>query len=91
MRIDIQPNERGFDTGKFTDVYELECSIQKSSSAAEDRIWLGVHDNRMHLSREHVEALLPLLQAFVDTGELNPVKIDHVLVKDLKKNEWNIH
>lgn len=36
--------ERGFDLIEFKDSYEVECSIQKSSIATEDAIWLGVND-----------------------------------------------
>ena len=33
---------RGFDIIKFVDDYGEECSLQKSSSADADRVWLGV-------------------------------------------------
>ena len=36
--------DRGFDVSSFIDVYDNECSLQKSSSASEDRIWLGVNN-----------------------------------------------
>lgn len=62
--------ERGFVRGEFTDHYGLACSLQKSSLATRDCIWLGVDDHRMHLTQEHVAALLPMLQHFVETGEL---------------------
>lgn len=94
---------------EFTDHYDVPCSIQKSSLAFEDCIWLGVDDpkpqilssdavklglrkrtyderdngwvdfeipkevsirTRMHLSREMVAELLPILQRFVETGEI---------------------
>lgn len=47
-----------------------ECSIQASSIATEDAIWFGVVNNRMHLTRERVAELLPVLQHFVSTGDL---------------------
>jgi hypothetical protein len=97
---------RGFSIGTFTDLYGVPCSLQKSSLASEDAIWIGVDDpqpkvmaceaaivgvvtdqitgwvkypipgqvemaTRMHLSREQVRQLLPLLQRFADTGELS--------------------
>lgn len=91
----IKPNARGFATAEFTDRYGEICSIQKSSIATEDCIWLGIDapqltvfedENkgkyivtkmppnfnvcaRMHLTREMVADLLPLLQNFVDTGD----------------------
>lgn len=96
---------RGFAIGEFVDLYGVKCSIQKSSLATDDAIWLGVDDpdpkvlasqakslgllttettgwtpypipnevlitTRMHLNRKQVEELLPILQKFVDTGEI---------------------
>lgn len=74
-------NDRGFLKGKFKDRYGEDCSIQKSSLATEDCIWLGCdHETvdkqgrpcgaRMHLTQEMVADLLPMLQHFVETGEL---------------------
>jgi len=92
MKLD--KTSRGFAIAEFTDRYGEKCSIQKSSLATEDCIWLGVDDvipkvmvygegwkpvplpegastgGRMHLTRELVKELLPLLQHFADTGEL---------------------
>lgn len=96
MPIKLEPNQRGFYAGAFTDKYGEHCSIQKSSIATEDCIWLGINNpkltvfesqskgkylvtdmpenfsvsSRMHLTREQVADLLPLLQNFVDTGDL---------------------
>lgn len=104
----IEANEvtsRGFAIGEFEDLYGEKCSIQKSSLATDDAIWLGIDDakpmimakdamalglnpetnvgwvpyeipdqvfltTRMHLNREQVAALIPILQKFVDTGDL---------------------
>lgn len=33
--------QRGFDRVEFTDHYGADCSLQKSSLATEDAIWLG--------------------------------------------------
>lgn len=91
----IRHTERGFARADFTDRYGEQCSIQKSSLAFEDCLWLGVNDpkpkylvygegwkdyplpegveiigSRMHLTREMAAELIPLLQHFVDTGEL---------------------
>ena len=68
--INLNVTERGFDFAAFTDRYGKSCSLQKSSLATEDCIWLGVESERMHLTREMVKDLLPALQKFVDTGEL---------------------
>jgi hypothetical protein len=40
----LEKTERGFKNGKFTDRYGAKCSIQESSLATEDAIWLGVDD-----------------------------------------------
>lgn len=96
---------RGFRHIEFEDRYDQKCSVQKSSLAFEDAIWLGIEDadpkimatdarrlgiptketvgwipyhvpdevllsTRMHLTRDQVAELLPILQHFVDTGEL---------------------
>ena len=108
----ILQNERGFDYCEFHDLYKQRCSLQKSSIATEDCIWLGVDDanpkimvsdakrlglpiyatkendngkagwtkfdvpeevllsTRMHLTREQVKQMLPVLKCFVETGEL---------------------
>jgi len=98
--------ERGFAVGAFVDSYGHECSIQKSSLATEDAIWIGVTDpdpkimavdakklglktseavgwipfeipnevllhTQMHLTREQVAEMLPLLEQFVETGEID--------------------
>lgn len=85
--------KRGFDVVEFKDHYNSPCSLQKSSLADLDAVWLGVDDanpmimtsdgwdvydipqevqltTRMHLTRDQVRELLPYLQAFVDTGEI---------------------
>ena len=82
MTIEISKTNRGFVVGKFSDAYGANCSIQESSSV-EPRIWLGSDDDqqrhhvtgellstRMHLSREQVTELLPLMQYFVANGHL---------------------
>jgi hypothetical protein len=100
--MEIDHTNRGFAISTFTDFNGVECSVQKSSLATEDCIWLGAREiglqhfqagvgwqdvptphsvadhwnanNRMHLSREQVAELLPLLQRFVETGELDATK-----------------
>jgi hypothetical protein len=97
----MKKTERGFAIAHFTDSYGAQCSIQKSSSATNDLIWLGadkldiqefiagkgwikhpefdnftmehhyVGNSRMHLSREQVAELIPILQRFVATGEID--------------------
>lgn len=110
MKSIFKRTERGFALIEFNDGYNHACSLQKSSAASQDMIWLGLEDvnaqiapkdaarlgldvpdsdggwmpyplpkevhtwSRMHLSREAVAQLIPLLQAFVDTGELPEVE-----------------
>jgi len=62
--------ERGFSRIEFKDRYNFDCSLQASSLAEEACIWLGVEENRAHLTQEHVKKLLPYLQRFAETGEI---------------------
>jgi hypothetical protein len=106
--IKITRTERGFPYAEFTDLYGQRCSIQKSSLADDQCIWLGLAEvkaqvmardaatvgldtqettgwvvypipaqiqipTRMHLNRKQVAALLPFLQRFVETGEIQEV------------------
>ena len=93
--MNITHTGKGFAKAEFLDRNEVPCSLQKSSIATEDCIWLGADDiglscfeagkgwnkvildgvrhvanNRMHLSRANVQALLPLLKHFALTGDL---------------------
>lgn len=42
--LKFKESNRGFVVGNFKDTYNLNCSIQESSSASEACIWLGVDD-----------------------------------------------
>ena len=81
--MEITKTKHGFDLIKFKDRYLERCSLEKSSLADEDAIWLGsdedqqVHpvfgtklSTRMCLNQEQVQELLPFLQRFADTGEI---------------------
>jgi hypothetical protein len=78
MKLKVKRTERGFAIAEFTDLYGSVCSIQESSLATDDAIWLGVDTHhvagevsaRMHLNKETAKALIPLLQNFVKTGLL---------------------
>lgn len=111
MRFETETNERGFTTLHFFDRYGLTCSLQKSSMATEEAVWLGITHaepvilaskaaehgvetdettgwvpfpvpedvlmhTRMHLTQEQVAALLPILQRFVETGEVAAPRIE---------------
>lgn len=41
-RINVSTTPRGFSIATFTDQYGAACSIQKSSLATEDCVWLGI-------------------------------------------------
>ena len=98
-KMKITKTDRGFDIISFEDIYKRKCSIQKSSLATEDAIWIGVDDadpqilaskiklggtgwvkydmpddvtfiTRMHLNRALAEKILPILERFVETGEI---------------------
>jgi len=93
MDIIIKRTERGFSAGDFTDLYGEACSIQESSLATDDALWLGCNKGthhegdcmaRMHLSREMAAALIPLLQHFVDTGYL-PAAEDYAKTRLTRK------
>jgi hypothetical protein len=71
--VQIGVTDRGFSRGAFVDLYGEACSIQDSSLARIDAIWLGADTNRMHLSRDHVAALLPFLEHFLGTGSIGPL------------------
>jgi hypothetical protein len=105
FKIDLEFTPRGFLKGEFVDLYGAKCSIQESSLATDDAIWLGVDDanpqimvsdaqkiglvstqengwmsypfpesvhftTRMHLNRDQVKKLLPILRRFVKNGRL---------------------
>lgn len=69
-KLQEEYTQRGFKFYQFHDRYDLLCSLQKSSLATEDAIWLGTNDNRMHLTQEQVKQLLPILRKFVRTGRI---------------------
>lgn len=83
----VKPTSRGFARVDFDDLYGARCSLQKSSAAEFDAIWLGANEAakhpttgepmgcRMHLTRMDVLWLLPILEHFAKTGEL-PTAID---------------
>ena len=74
MDLKVTPTDRGFLRGEFVDLYGANCSIQESSLATDNAIWLGVNGEgagrRMHLNQEQVAALLPFLTHFAEHGDL---------------------
>ena len=82
MRLETSVNERGFDYISFQDDYQFDCSLQKSSLATEDAIWLGKKTDRMHLTQKQVKVLLPFLKRFVKTGYLLKRKVSVTLTAE---------
>lgn len=66
--IKITHTNRGSVSGKFCDSVGVRCSIEQASDS--DHVWLGRNVARMGLTRERVAELLPILQRFVETGEI---------------------
>ena len=44
--MEIKKTHNGFDIIEFDDMYNTRCSLQESSLATEEAIWLGVSDPR---------------------------------------------
>lgn len=71
-------NGKGLRKISFSDDYKQKCSLQKSNSTMENKIWFGVDKDingkpvnaRMHLTQEQVRQLLPYLHKFLETGDL---------------------
>ena len=42
--MEAKKTERGFNYKEFKDSSGVVCSIQKSSSAMQDKIWIGAND-----------------------------------------------
>lgn len=94
ITINLCPTERGFQRGEFLDLYGAECSIQESSMATADALWLGVDRTqdakelsgiRMHLTPAHVRALLPYLIRFAVHGDLSPLEDEKAAAKICKE------
>lgn len=83
FKLQFYRTQRGFVRSDFKDFYGAECSIQESSLATDDAIWLGCNEGthvdgtccaRMHLNREQAAALIPVLERFVKSGRLPNVR-----------------
>lgn len=73
--ITIQRDSLGRQVGLFNDRHSRGCVIQENliTDEGEPCIRLGpdLFNQQMLLTREHVAVLIPLLQKFVETGELS--------------------
>lgn len=68
--IEFHVTQRLFVYGEFTDLYNEKCTIQESSLADINAIWLGTQNHRMHLDQAMAAELIPYLQYFVEHGRL---------------------
>jgi hypothetical protein len=71
--VEVEKTERGFEIIRFKDIYGESCSLQQSSLAGNEEpgtsaIWLGVHDNRMHLDDDLLQKLLPHINSWIRFG-----------------------
>lgn len=55
--IDFHDTDRGFRKGIFKDRYGELCSIQKSSLATEDAVWLGIEDANSQIMQSNANKL----------------------------------
>lgn len=53
--MEFKKDERGWARVEFKDVYGHECSIQKSSAAEYDAIWLGINDANPQIMESKVK------------------------------------
>lgn len=53
----------------FTDLYGQTFSVQQSSLADQDAVWIGVGETRGHLSVEMAEHVRDALNAFIEASE----------------------
>lgn len=64
---------RGFEVKHFKDTYGMDCSIQESSSAEEEKIWLGVHSAPVRVMWKDVpkflESVKGIKKDFPETNE----------------------
>lgn len=77
--MEFKPTKKGLLSAEFKDRFGALCAILESSFVDEDCIWFGVQvdpqgrdvlNGCMHLSRDAVHQLLPVLRHFVRTGRL---------------------
>jgi len=60
--------DRGFIGYDFKDIYGEACSIQESSLATDDALWLGTDINRMHIDRKLAKEIIQKLKYFYKHG-----------------------
>lgn len=58
---------RGFEVKHFEDLYNQDCSIQESSLATDDCIWLGVHTPKIRVMCKDMPAFIGKLNVLMQT------------------------
>ena len=70
----VEKTNRGFEIIRFEDIYNVECSIQQSSLASYDALWVGAHELRMHINKEMAIEIIEILQRWINTNHLKKCK-----------------
>lgn len=75
LDLKVERTGRGFEIIHFKDCYGKDCSLQQSSLALYEEpgtsaVWLGVGDERMHLTVKQVKSLVAKLSLWAETGHL---------------------
>jgi hypothetical protein len=68
--LTVKQEGTDFPIAQFTDFYDHPCSVEQSSIFFPKCIWLGRDGYQMHLSVEQVKELLPVLERFVEYGDI---------------------
>lgn len=65
-------NARGFEVKHFEDLYNQDCSIQESSLATEDCIWLGIHTPDVRVLAKDMPVFIEKLDKLKETWKNIP-------------------
>ncbi len=87
--FNISENDKGFICIDFKDSCTKRCSLQESS-INKNYIWLGLGTERMHLSRNQTEKLLPYLYDFVNNGTLIKTKATHISTNEVPQKPLDL-
>ena len=60
-------NLRGFEVKHFNDMYDEDCSIQESSLATDDCIWLGIHTPKIRVMCKDMPAFIEKMDSLRQT------------------------
>lgn len=76
--MNIEYTDRGFVLIRFADAAGVECSLQESSIADDERIWLGPKGkpdeiSRMHLDKSRTLMLMAIMKSVAEGRETMPM------------------